>query len=112
MAVVDAVAVSVGHHAPALSRALGLVESQDGDLGEFGAAAAAGAAPAQDFLALVLERKKSQCGKIRTVLKRFSECHPMIPHANASDSKSGGKYTVTRQVDSLLYQNKSSLRYI
>ena len=59
MAVVDAVAVSVGHHAPTLGRALRLVESQDGDLGEFGAGAAAaavGSAPAQDFLALVLKR--------------------------------------------------------
>ena len=64
MAVVDAVAVPVRHHAPALGRALRLVESQDGDLGELGAgataAAAVGAAPAQDFLALVLERNKCE----------------------------------------------------
>ena len=66
MAVVDAVAVPVRHHAPALGRALRLVESQDGDLGKLGAGAAAaaaaavGAAPAQDFLALVLERNKCE----------------------------------------------------
>ena len=62
MAVIDAVAVPVDHHSPALGRALRLVESQDGDLGELGAGATAatavGAAPAQDFLSLVLKTGK------------------------------------------------------
>ena len=59
MAVVDAVAVAVHHHSAALGRALCLVEPLDGDLGQIGAGAAAtaavGAAPAQDFLPLILK---------------------------------------------------------
>ena len=59
MTVVDAVAIAVHHHSAALGRALRLVEPQDGDIGQFGAGAAAtatvGAAPAQDFLPLILK---------------------------------------------------------
>ena len=92
MAVVDAVAVSVGHHAPALGRALRLVESQDGDLGEFGAGATAAvrAAPAQDFLALVLKRLERV--KCLTGKTGFSDNRHLIPHAGfESDTKSEGK---------------------
>ena len=65
MAVVDAVAVAVHHHSAALGRALRLVEPQHGDLGQFGAGttAAVGAAPAQDFLPLILKNDKMTMGQ-------------------------------------------------
>ena len=67
MAVVDAVAVAVYHHSTSLGRALCLVEPQDRDLGQIGAGAAAtaavGAAPAQDFLPLILKHDKMAKGQ-------------------------------------------------
>ena len=99
MAVVNAVAVSVGHHAPTLGRALRLVESQDGDLGEFGAGATAAvrAAPAQDFLALVLKQSVSEVSQMPHGLRRFSDKRKFIPQASlelydlAFDTKSKSK---------------------
>ena len=83
MAVVNAVAVAVNHHSAALGRALRLVEPQHGDLGEFGAGAAAtaavGAAPAQDFLPLILKRNKRamQCNGTMNISFKVASKRPV-----------------------------------